>query len=73
MKRSFCMAIVLTMFALPVSAHDTEMLQKQAAYAFVAGGPPVTLDCVLKTDFITKSSEEDLLKLITCDVEGHHD
>ena len=63
MKRSFCIAIVLTMFALPVNAHHLEMLQKQVVYALIADGLPLNFDCLLKTDFITKSSEEDLLKL----------
>ena len=68
MKRSIFMAIVLSMFALPVNAHDTKMLKRELAFnaAVWIGKGKVKVDCVLKLDVLNKYSDEklELLNLI---------
>ena len=60
MKRSICLAIVLTMFALPVTAHDTEMLKGDISF-WLKGAP--NPECVSKNINLNKMSKKDLEQL----------
>jgi len=66
MKHSVCLAIVLTMFALPVTAHDTEMLKRELAFnvAIWVGKGKNKPECVLKLDVLNKYSDENIERLL---------